>query len=146
MKINPSIFAQLEDMRAWAKSTPGADPISLLDYVGFIATLDNVFAFGELFCPELVVHENRKFLKSRFDERVYEEWRSQGKSGAEIQSVMNHLHVSWLIQEQAISDEAAVEAARVIAVVWSRTLAPEGLIVDRVGSDFSDAAVTFYEP
>jgi chaperonin GroEL (HSP60 family) len=49
------------------------------------------------------------------------------------------------LQQQEVSDEAAVEAARIIAEIWTRTLGPEGLTVVTSGSTLSDAAVTFFE-
>jgi hypothetical protein len=119
--------------------------VSLLDYVGFIATLDMVFAFAELFQPELVVHEGRRFLASGFTQATYDGWVQKGTSPKEIQRVMNHIHISTLIQNQEVSDEAACEAAQAIALIWSRTLGPEGLQVEAIGDDFMDAAVTFFE-
>jgi hypothetical protein len=40
---------------------------------------------------------------------------------------------------------AAREAAQAIALIWSRTLGPEGLQAEAIGEDFMDAAVTFFE-
>jgi hypothetical protein len=56
-----------------------------------------------------------------------------------------NLHVCWLIQNQPIDDETALEIASAIANVWTRTLGPEGLTVEVEGATFDDAAVTFFD-
>jgi hypothetical protein len=145
MRVKDSVLSQLRDFHAWAAGGATAGPISLLDYVGFIGTPDMLFGFAELFHPELTVHEGRRFLASGFSNATYDAWVQQGRTPEEIQRVMNHLHISTLFQQQEISDEVAVEAARAIASIWSRTLGPDGLTVEAIGADFTDAAVTFFE-
>ncbi|MBK9260712.1 MAG: hypothetical protein IPM54_12950 [Polyangiaceae bacterium] len=138
-------MAQLADFDAWCKSGPQGADISLIDYVGFVATPDLLFGFASLFWPDLIVHEERRFLASGFSPALYEQWRAKGLNSREIQRVMNHVHISTLFQNQQISDEIAVEAARLLATTWSRTLGPEGLAAEAVGSNLDDAAVTFFE-
>jgi hypothetical protein len=133
------------DFHAWSATGAASGPISLIDYVGFIATLDSLFAFAALFFPDLVVHDGLRFLASGFSSTTYEAWLKEGRSGHDIQRVLNHLHICSLLQQQEVSDEAAVEAARIIAEIWTRTLGPEGLTVVTSGSTLSDAAVTFFE-
>src|SRR3977135_2169675 len=152
MRVKGSVLERLEDFRAWGRSgaAPGAAPITLLDYVGFIALPDSVFAFAELFFPELVEHEGRKYLASRFSSAAYDTWIEAGRSAQETQRLMNHLHVCWLIQNQPIDDEIALEIASAIANVWTRTLGPRtvgpgGLTVEVEGTTFDDAAVTFFD-
>jgi hypothetical protein len=144
MRVKPSVLARLADFHAWGRTGPTSDPITLLDYAGFVAVPDTVFAFAELFFPELVEHEARKYLASRFSSAVYDEWMKAGRSPEEAQRLMNHLHVSWLIQNQPIDDETAIEIAGAIGRVWTRTLAPEGLTVEVEGTTFWDASVTFF--
>lgn len=145
MLVKDSVMSQLHDFRAWSATASAPGSISLLDYVGFIATLDSVLAFGALFFPEVTVHEGLRFLASGFSKATYDAWANAGKRPHEIQRVMNHVHVSTLLQEQSVSDEAAIEVARVIAAIWSRTLGHDGLNVEAFGSTFEDAAVTFSE-
>jgi len=145
MRPSASILAKLADFQEWSKTGAEKGPISLLDYVGFVATPDLLFGFAELFCPDLIVHQGWHFLGSGFSADVYEQWLRAGKSPREIQRVMNHVHVSTLLQQQVISDDVAVEVARIIAEIWSRTLGPEGLVAEVVGSNFDDAAATFFE-
>ena len=145
MRLKESVMSQLNDFRAWSATGAAPGPISLFDYVGFIATIDSLFGFAALFLPDLVVHDGLRFLASGFSGETYDAWVREGKTPHEIQRVMNHVHISTLLQQQEVSDEAAVEAARVIAEIWSRTLGTEGLIAEAVGTGFADAAITFYE-
>jgi hypothetical protein len=147
MRVKGSVLERLEDFRAWGRAgaAPGGAPITLLDYVGFVARPDSVFAFAELFFPELVEHAGRKYLASRFSSAAYDAWIEAGRSAEETQRLMNHLHVCWLIQNQPIDDETALEIASAIASVWTRTLGPEGLTVEAEGTTFDDAAVTFFD-
>lgn len=145
MRPKPSVWAQLADVRAWAAGGPDPDLVTLLDYVGFAATPDLLFAFADLFWPDLVVHEGLRFLASGFTVDTYEQWRRSGRSPEEIQRVMNHVHVSTLLQQKDVSDETAVEAARIIAGIWGRTLGPEDIVAEAMGTELADAAVTFHE-
>ena len=145
MRPSASIIAKLADFQEWCKTGADKSPISLLDYVGFVASPDLVFGFAELFCPDLIVHEGLHFLGSGFSADVYEQWLRAGRNPREIQRVMNHVHVSTLLQHQVVSDDVAAEVARVVAAIWSRTLGPDGLVAEVVGSNLDDAAVTFFE-
>jgi hypothetical protein len=145
MRVKESVLSQLRDFLAWSKGGAVPGPVTLFDYVGFIATLDSLFGFAELFCPALVLHEGLHFLASGFSTQTYDAWVKQGRTPEEIQRVMNHIHISTLLQNQEVSDEAALESARVIAEIWTRTLGPEGVVVEAIGDGFADAAVTFYE-
>jgi len=143
VRIKDSVMADLEDFQAWSANGPA--PIDLLDYVGFIAKPDYVFAFAALLMPELVTHEGHRFMASRFSIETYDSWRAKGATPREIQRVMNHLHVQTLVQGQEVSDEVATEVARVIGAIWERTLGPEGLVVEVIGGDYFELAVTFCE-
>jgi hypothetical protein len=145
MRVKDSVLSQLSDFRAWSETGATAERISLLDYVGFVAKADTLFAFAELFFPETIVHEGLHFLASGFSTETYLAWVQQGKRPEEIQRVLNHVHISTLLQDQEISDEAALEAARAIAQVWNRTLGPDGMVAEAIGETFEDAAVTLHE-
>jgi len=122
MRPNDSVMAQLTDFEAWSKSAPQPSTITLIDYVGFVATPDLFFGFAALFRPDLTVHRGVRFLASGFSEALYEQWRSKGLDSREIQRVLNHVHISTLFQNQSIADETAVEAARILASIWSVTV------------------------
>lgn len=145
MRPNDSIMAQLADFAAWSRSGPQPTTITLIDYVGFVATPDLFFGFAALFSPDLIVYQGVRFLASGFSKALYEQWRSKGLDSRDIQRVLNHVHISTLFQNQSISDETAVEAARILVSIWSRTLGPERLVAEAVGSGLEDAAATFFE-
>jgi hypothetical protein len=138
-------MAQLGDFHSWSKGGPDKKMVSLLDYVGFVATPDLLFGFAALFWPDLVVHDGLRFLASGFSSEVYDQWRAAGRNPLETQRVMNHVHVATLLQQQGVSADVAVEVAHSIAAIWSRTLGPEGLLAEAIGSSLDDAAVTFFE-
>ncbi len=144
MRPNDVVMSELKDFAAWSQTGVQPGAITLIDYVGFVATPDLLFGFASLFSPDLVVHEGLRFLASGFSVKTYEQWVTQGTAPKEIQRVMNHLHISTLLQQGA-SDAVATETARTIAAIWSRTLGPEGLIAESLGSGIEDAAVTFFE-
>ena len=145
MRFKDGLLSQLQDFQKWSATGAQAGDVSLLDYVGFIGTLDTLVAYAELFFPELVIHDNSRFLASGFSTELYATWAAKGLSSREIQRVMNHVHISTLMQHQYVSDEAAVECARILADLWNRTLGSEGLVAEALGTDLADAAVTFCE-
>lgn len=140
-----SVLSQLEDFRQWAEGGPRAEDVTLLDYVGFVATPDSLFAFAALFFPELAVYKGRRFLRAGFSVELYEAWANKGHTEEEIQRVLNHVHISTILQHGPISDVLACEAANTISQIWQRTLGPDGLTIEAVGSRYDDLAVTFYE-
>lgn len=144
MRLPPDIVEQLSDFKAWSGTGAQSGEVTLLDYVGFTATPDALFGFAALFQPDLVVHEEHHFLASGFSVKTFDGWRANGFALRDVQRVMNHLHVAALLQNSEVSDRLAVEAARVIADIWKRTLGPEGLDVAYFGTTLHDAAVTFY--
>lgn len=143
MRPSESVLKKLLNYQAWVQANLSAPP-TLLDYVGFTADPDALFSFAELFCPELVVHEGFHFLASGLAPGTIEGWIAKGLDMRAIQRVVNHIHISSLLQGRQIGDDVAVEAARVIAHIWSRTLAPEGLVAEAFGTDYGEAGVTFY--
>lgn len=100
--------------------------------------------FGSRAGPELVVQHGYHFLASGLAPGTIEGWLEKGLDLRAIQRVVNHFHISTLFSGGEVSDDVAVEAARVIAQIWSRTLAPEGLVAEAFGTDYATAGVTFY--
>ncbi len=142
MKIKSSIIRQLSDFSAWRLVSPKGPNFSLLDYISCVGTPDLLFAFSELFCPELVFHEGDYFLEDRFNADVYRSWKNKLTDSVEIQRVMNHVHISTIFQEQDVSNEVAVQAARVIADIWSIVFVDKRLTGYSFGETLEDAGVT----
>lgn len=142
MEIARTVLDQLRDFKAWEKTGERTGDLTLLDYVGFVATPDLFFAFAELFWPQLIMHEGRAFLASGFKASTYDEWVRSGRSKEDIQRAMNHVHVLTLIQNSELDDDLAIAVARTIASIWNRTLSPAGLHAEVVGTNVDDIAVT----
>lgn len=51
MRISEATLKSLADVAKWQSAGPRCEPISLLDYVGFVSTPDMFFAFAELYSP-----------------------------------------------------------------------------------------------
>lgn len=131
----------LSDYQSWAKGKPDFD---LFDYVSCIATPDLFFAFGELFFPELILHEGNYFLASHFRSELYDQWLARLKDPVAVQKVMNHVHISTLFQQQVVPDPVALTAARQLAACWSISLGGKGLVAESYGESFNDLEVTFF--
>lgn len=139
-----AILRRLEDYQAWANETIA--PITLLDFVGFVGTPDLLLGYAALFNPELVEHEGLLFLAAGFSQETYDLWQREGRTGTEIQRVMNHIHLSTFMQDREVPDDVAVECARTLGRLWARTLGPRGVEVSIGGETLDEAYVTFSGP
>lgn len=144
MQLPKAISLQLMSVREWSQSTGGSREISLFDYPALVGTPDLFFGFAELFCPTLVEHHGGCFLAAKFSEPTFDLWEQKGVGIVEIQRVMNHVHVSTLLQNQSVSDELAVQVAQHLATIWSLTLQPLGVSAEAFGERLDDAAATLY--
>lgn len=142
MKIPERIARELADFQQWRAQSPD---IELLDYVGFVATPDLFFAFGELFAPELISHEGHWFLASRFVPVLYEQWMAKLNDPVAVQKVLNHVHMSRFFQNQEVSDSVAVASAEMLATIWRRVFAAQGLSAEAYGESIDDCEVTLFE-
>jgi hypothetical protein len=131
----------LPDLQSWRRANNNP-AISLLDYVGFVGTMDSMASHAALFDPDLVDFEGARFLAHRFSVEGAEQWRAQGLSLPDIQRVMNHVHVSTLLQSGA-SDEASDWFAERLASIWRKTIV--GANVEVSGRGYHEATVTFSE-
>jgi len=138
-----TILKKLSDFQQWRRS-PDGEGITLLDYVGFVATPDLFFAFDQLFHPDLLVHDGNYYLASHFEPEIYREWSERTNDVVEIQKVMNHVHISTVFQNQSMDDDVAIAIARKLEVHWSLVFRDNGLRGLAFGSAFDDAAVTLF--
>jgi len=138
------ILQELDAFKAWSRSGPPGSQISPIDFIGFIATPDLFFGFVGLFCPEVVQRRGGVFLASGFTDEALDAWLRKGTTLREAQRVMNHIHVSTLIQDQVVSDELAIEIADHLASIWNLTLGGHSVVAERIGTGAVDAATTFY--
>jgi hypothetical protein len=141
MKLPADVRRDLSDFQRWAD---GKARFDLVDYAMCIGTPDILFAIFELLEPELVLHKGHYFLAHQFDQSVFEEWAEKLEDMREIQRVMNHVHVSGLVQGQEIGGETAVLIASTIARFWGRSFAHLGLSAEAFGTELDDAQVTLF--
>lgn len=137
----------LGDFAAWKSTGPPSQEstkFGLISYVTCVATPDLLFAFAELLAPDLVEYRGSYFIAERFDESIYDEWRSKLSDPRDIERVVNHVHISTLFQDQDVPDEVAVAAARLIADAWTRQFRALRLVGEAYGDSFGTAEVTLH--
>jgi len=135
------ILDSLADFQSWKQ---GRRKFDLIDYAMCTATPDSLCAFLELVDPLLIKHDGHFFLAHQFDLAAYEAWHVKLDKISEIQKVMNHIHISSLVQDQEVGDGVALHIAQRLAGCWSRTFQHLGLKAECYGSCLDDAQVTFF--
>jgi hypothetical protein len=140
--VPDAIAAELESLKQWSSGS-GAK-LSSFDFVGLVATPDLFFAFSELLQPEITEYGGGSFIASRFSPSVFGLWQERGTELRDIEKVMNHVHVSWIVQNQSISDQMAIAIAERLAEVWRLTLSRYDVEVSAIGDGLMDAAATFW--
>jgi hypothetical protein len=114
----------------------------LLDYAMCTATPDSLFALLEIVEPELVVHAGEHFIAHGFTPDLYDEWMERLSDRRAVQRVMNHLHISSILQNGRVTDRVARAAASAIARAWSTAFASLDLLGEAHGETYGDAEVT----
>jgi hypothetical protein len=143
MRTPSEVLENLSEFQLWAAGKPRFD---LIDYAMCSATADLLCSFLELVEPQLIQHNGHYFIAHQFDTDTYETWKSTLSDSQAIQRVMNHIHISSLLQEQEVSDVVAVHIAQGLARCWSRAFGHLGLKAEAYGSSLEDAQVTLFEP
>jgi hypothetical protein len=141
MNVPEHLVSELADFRSWKRDSQSFD---LLDYAGCVLTPDVLISVLSVVEPTLVVHDGEYFLASHFDPATYDSWLEKLGTKVKVQRMMNHIHISTLLQDQQISDALAVFVAEQIARLWSLVLASKGLIGEASGDSLEDVTVTFY--
>ena len=141
MRVNRQTLDELREYSKW-KSSSSSGEFSLFDFICCVATPDLLFGFAEVFYPELVLHNGAYFIESRFDETTFEAWTKKGTELREIQRVMNHIHMSTLLQGQGVSPDVARAAAEAVASTWTRVFHDRDLVGEVIGEGLEDLAVT----
>jgi hypothetical protein len=144
MEILKKMSPQLKEYQSWRGTERGED-ITLLDFAGFVATPDILCAIYALFFPECILHRDRYFLANHFSESLYDQWIEKSESGMAVQKVLNHVHISTLIQNQSIPDLLACQCAQLLCAAWKCSLEGLDVTVQSGGTGYDDAYVTFYQ-
>jgi hypothetical protein len=145
MRSRTDILLSLTEFQSWQTQNENSPPLTAIDFVGFLATRGLFFGFAELFCPSVVAYKGGVFLADGFSEENVEAWLGKGIGLRETQRVINHLHISTLIQNQEVGEIDAIEIADHLAFIWRLTLAQYSVVVEIIGEGFEDLAVTFFK-
>jgi hypothetical protein len=145
MKVDERVLAKLADYDAWRRGGPAGDAstLTLFAYAGCVATPDLLLGFAELFRPELTVRDGVHFIAAGFSDDTYAQWKSKGLGLSEIQRVMNHVHIARLLQSSDPDVEVLRACGRVLAEMWSITMAGCGVRGDFIDDEEGDVQVTF---
>ena len=141
MRINQELRGQLTRLDEWLGPDGKKSNLTLLDYVGFEATPEIFLAICELLNPSLIQVDGARFLSSRFEKEVFDEWQKLDYSMTQIQLAMNQIRARTIIQHDSISDDLARYLLEVIADFWSMTIT--GCVTEIRGTDFGDLSVSF---
>jgi hypothetical protein len=141
MNQKDPIFSRLPDVRAWQREHR---PLSPLDFVALEGRPSLLFAYSSLLDPDLENVDGRFFLSNRFDRELLDNWEAKGVKGAEAQRVINHIHMSYLMQDECSDVEILDAAAVAVSNTWRKTL-PAGVTVEIIGAQTEDVSVTFFQ-
>ena len=140
MTADNSIFSRLADVRAWE----GGESLSPLDFVALEGKPSLLFAYASLLDPALEEVDGRFFLANRFSKENLTLWAAEGVVGADAQRVINHLHMTYLMQDDCEDQEVLDAAATIISRIWEKTL-PAGSRVEIVERGTISVSVTFFQ-
>lgn len=141
MTADNSIFSRLADVRAWEA---GAKSVSPLDFVALEGKPSLLFAYASLLDPALEEVDGIFFLATGFSKELVTTWAEEGVVGANAQRVINHIHMTYLMQDDCQDQEVLDAAATIISSIWKKTL-PAGVRVEIVEPGTISVAVTFFQ-
>lgn len=120
--VDPLELRYAADWRASYGGTPG-----LLDFVGARVGLAGALAVTKVLRPDLIEVRGCVLLRERFDQSNFDEWwRQLGGDVAEIEGVVNHLHLWDLFEvddDDVLVESALEDLALAIASSWRCLLA-----------------------
>jgi len=124
----------------------GTSELSLLEYAGAGIDPESFVAFARLVRPALVERDGAYFLAAHFDEYVQAQWSERLDDVAEVQRVLNRVHVSTFFAQGKGKDKLArAEALRIaelLAEIWTAVFAEIGLRGEVCGEGGDDIGVT----
>lgn len=135
------LYPYMDDFNAWRK---GAEDFDIIDYAMCVASPDLLALVLGLAEPEVVLHDGEYFLAHGFRADIYWQWLERLSDKREVQKVMNHIHLTSLLQEGRVPDDVASFIGQSLARIWSKTLRDKHLVAKMYGSGFDDVQVTFF--
>ncbi len=105
----------------------GASELSLLSYAGTGIDPEAFVAFARLIRPPLCEREGVYYLAAHFDEYVCAQWSERLDDPAEVQRLINRVHISTLFEHREIDRPEALRIATLLADIWTAVFAEVGL-------------------
>ena len=124
------------------RSPNGASELSLLEYAGTGVDPESFVAFARLIRPPLIARDGVDFLAAHCDEYFQPQWAQRLDEPAEVQRVINRVHVSTLFERGAIERAEALRIAELLADMWTAVFAELGLRGEVCGEGGDDIGVT----
>lgn len=141
---NENNYDFLKEYSSWNRGKKTDQKITLFDFATFIATPDLIFAMSALFSPKLVAHDGSFFIDQKFSIPNYERWKKQGLSSVEIEKVINHIHMTTILQSSDVDYLEAKKCADLITSMWNKCISEESVKAIVVGEVIEDLAVTIF--
>lgn len=135
-------ISKLTEYSSWNYGKAEADQITLFDFSTFIASPDLIFAMQALLSPDIIRHAECCFLEEKFDLEVFCLWQEKKLSKNQIEKVMNHIHMTRIIQDGCYDYEILKCCAEIICEFWNMKFKNEGLIAEYFGDDLDNLAIT----
>jgi hypothetical protein len=142
MEMSSEDLKMLRDFNSWNEGKTADARISIFDYLCFNASPDLLFGFASLFFCELIRVDGHYFIRERFDEEVYREWKAGNYEVRFIQKMMNHIHMRSLFQKEQLSDALALSCAQMIRDIWNKVFSDKSLVAEIDGESSEDISVT----
>lgn len=120
-------FQEGEQERGVRRSVTGSSELSLLDYAGTGIDPEAFVAFARLIRPPLIEREGVFYLAAHFDEYVCSQWSERLDDPAEVQRLINRVHISTLFEHREIDRPEALRIATLLAEIWTAVFAEIGL-------------------
>ena len=139
---NKEVLGDLKEYSSWNKGKANDDKITLFDFATFIATPDMLFAISELFNPELFWFDGCCFIKEKFSKEAYGSWKSKGLEKTEIEKVMNHIHITSILQGEELELNMAESCSELIVYMWNKAFISKDVVGAVIGTELNDLAVT----
>jgi hypothetical protein len=140
MRFTDQQLQSLSDFQSWKEDED--EPVTLLDYAGFTATPDQLFAYAAVFFRALIEVDGHYYFEDAFDADTYALWKSKLANGREIQRVMNALPMTRLLQSADVDAAGAAACARLVADAWNEVHGRKGVVAEVHGEAWNDLSVT----
>jgi hypothetical protein len=141
----------VEEFAEWKHANP--DNFSWWNYLNLKSDLDTALAFSKLYCPEIICVDGCAFLKDRYDENIYLEWKSEIENDyTTIEKMVNLYSLEDIFQINSdTSDffEEKIQAfGNILQFFWELTFEkkyPEMKLKVLISKEADETLITVYQ-